>query len=488
MKNIYFAFYYMSEIERFQIPGPYPQDERLLGLDTSLPSLSYPICCRRTAVQIAGINPLISTASPRYPIQEDLYKSRDEQADSRIILTEASPDFSVFLSLYKQYIYRKDEDSLIKGRYNVHERGTDMKVYPMESFSKSALRELSGDPGFWKDPSLPFGQIRLQQYLANPYADEDDILWLFSRSEEGIIAYLGMVQDYVWLKGRRQKINWITSQWVHPSLRGTGLGDEQLRKARACNEHFAGNSGTPISQGRALKYHGMRKYTERARSFYLCNLNASILQDFGLLNPVVKAVLPLGQAILGAVYKLKLRSWLRSRQPCQIKIEQLSQLDSESLAFLAGFWPQDFAIHSPESFEWRSNNLVNTPRLKGIEAVRKTYFGNLGFSQQVFNLKLLNEGEMIGYLNLVITDKILKLPYFYLNSDYAEQFMTFLGKVVLHNEIQAIYSQHPGFNSLMQEQRFPRLYTKSYQMPVLISAALEGLEPGKIVQDGDGAF
>ena len=66
--------------------------------------------------------------------------------------------------------------------------------------------------------------------------------------------------------------------------------------------------------------------------------------------------------------------------------------------------------------------------------------------------------------------------------------MTFLGKVVLHNEIQAIYSQHPGFNSLMQEQRFPRLYTKSYQMPVLISAALEGLEPGKIVQDGDGAF
>ncbi|MCB5270614.1 MAG: hypothetical protein LHW56_02080 [Candidatus Cloacimonetes bacterium] len=363
-----------------------------------------------------------------------------------------------------------------------------MNTYRIESFSKSALRELSAEPGFWKDPSLPFGRIRLQQYLANPYADEDDILWLFTRSEEGIIAYLGMVQDYVLLKGQRQKINWITSQWVHPGHRGTGLGDEQLKKARECNAHFAGNSGTPISLGRAMKYHDMRKYTERARSFYLCNLNASILQDFGYLKPVVKAILPLGQAILGAIYKFKLRSWLKRRQPCQLRIEYLNQPDSESLAFLQEFWAEDFALHSPESFEWRCNNLVHTPRLKGIQAARKTYFGNLGYSHQTFNLKLLYEGKMIGYLNLVISDKVLKLPYFYLDSGYTEQFMSFLGTVVLHNEIQAIYSQHPGFNSLMQEQRFPRFYTKSYPMPVLISAALEGLEPGKVVQDGDGAF
>lgn len=363
-----------------------------------------------------------------------------------------------------------------------------MKTYRIESFTKSELRELSCEPGFWKDPALPFGRIRLQQYLANPSADEDDVLWLFTRSEEGLIAYLGLVQDYVWLQGQRQKINWITSQWVHPSHRGTGLGDEQLRMARACNEHFAGNSGTPISLGRALKYHGMSKYSERARSFYLCNLNASILQDFGYLKPVVKAVLPLGQASLGALYKLKLSLWLKRREPCQIKIEYLSKLDSEALAFLQEYWPQDFAIHSRESFEWRCNNLIHSPRLKGAQTVRKTYFGNLGYSQQTFNLKLLHEGEMMGYLSLVITDKILKLPYFYLNSGYEEQFMSFLGKLVLHNEIQAIYSQHPGFNALMQEQHFPCLFTKSYQMPVLISAALAGLEPGKVVQDGDGAF
>ncbi len=363
-----------------------------------------------------------------------------------------------------------------------------MKTYRIESFSKSALRQRSGEPGFWRDSSLPFGRMKLQQYLANPNADEDDVLWLFASSDQGIIAYLGLLPDYVMLKGQRQKINWFSSWWVHPSHRGTGLGDELIQRAFELNEHIAINSGTPISFGKMLKHFEMKKYTQRARSFYLMNLNTSILQDFGYLKPMAKAVLPLGQAILGMLYKLKLSAWLKGRQPSGIKIEYLHQPDPESYAFLAEYWPADLAIHSPESFEWRANNLIYAPRLKGMESVRKTYFGNLGYAHQTFNLKLLCEGEMIGYLNLVISDKILKLPYFYLKSGYAGQFMTFLGTLVLHNEIQAIYSQHPGFNALMQRQRFPRLYTKTYQMPVLISRALRELELGKVVQDGDGAF
>lgn len=363
-----------------------------------------------------------------------------------------------------------------------------MKAYHIESFSKRRLGELQGEPSFWRDPSLPFGRIKLQQYLANPNADEDDVLWLFASSDRGIIGYLGLLPDFVCLEGRRQKINWLSSWWVHPSHRGRGLSDELIRMAFELNEYIAINSGTPISFGKMLKYHEMKSYTQRARSFYLGNLNTAILRDSGYLNPGMKAVLPLGQAILGAAYKLKLRSWLRGRQACQLTVEYLNQLDLESLSFLEEHWQQDFTLHSRESFEWRSNNLIYAPRLKGIEAVRKTYFGNLGYSHQTLNLKLMHEDEMIGYLSLVISDKVLKLPYFYLKSGYAGQFMTFLGDLVLHNEVQAIYSQHPGFNTLMQHQRFPRFYTKSYQMPVLISAALQKLEAGKVVQDGDGAF
>ncbi|MCB5253695.1 MAG: GNAT family N-acetyltransferase [Candidatus Cloacimonadaceae bacterium] len=363
-----------------------------------------------------------------------------------------------------------------------------MKAYHIESFSKDRLGELQGDFSFWCDPSLPFGRIKLQQYLANPNAEEDDVLWLFARSDQGIIGYLGLLPDYVCLEGRRQKINWLSCWWVHPSYRGTGLSDELIHKAFEINEHIAINSGTPISFGKMLKHHQMKSYTQRERSFYLGNLNAAVLKDFGLLNPLMKAILPLGQAILAAVYKLKLRSWLKGRQTCQLELEYLNQLDLESLSFLQEHWQQDFTLHSREDFEWRSKNLIYSPRLRGIKPVRKTYFGNLGYSHQSFNLKLMHDGEMIGYLNLVISDNILKLPFFYLKSGYEKQFMTWLGKVVLYNDIQVIYSQHPGFNSLMQRQRFPRFYTKSYQMSVLISPALQRLESGKVVQDGDGAF
>jgi len=363
-----------------------------------------------------------------------------------------------------------------------------MTPYQIKTFSKANLAILAEDPQFWQDPHIPFDRMRLQQYLDNPYAADDDILWLFASTGQKIVAYLGMVPDLILLQGKQSKISWLSSWWVDPAFRGTGLGDALIRHALELNPRAAVNSGTPISVGKVLKYHQMHKYGERLRSFYLLNLNASILHDFGYRNALLHKILPPLQGLIGGIMKLRIKAWQQRIAPARIKVEYLASPDAESLSFLDSFWQQEFSLKTAEAFNWRTHNLALSPRLKGICPLRKTYFGNPGYAQQNLNLKLIHDGEMIAYLNLVISDGVLRLPYFYLKEGNEERFISWLANVVCANGIQALYSQHPGFVALLKRFRFPHLFHKSYLMPVVVSQALQALQPGKIVQDGDGAF
>ncbi|MDI3503552.1 MAG: hypothetical protein PWP64_488 [Candidatus Cloacimonadota bacterium] len=363
-----------------------------------------------------------------------------------------------------------------------------MQTYPIKSYSKADLTQLAAERWFWQIPNLPFDRLRLQQYLKNPNAAEDDILWLFAQEEQRIIAYMGLIPDQVLLAGVPRKFCWFTSWWVDESYRGTGLGDALVHKGFELYPLAAVNSGTPISIGKVLRHFDMQKYCARPRCYYQLNLNARVLQDFGIHHRLLHNVLPLIQPLLSVVMKARLKAWQKRFHVDGIQVEYLVTPDQESLSFLQSFWKHDFAFKTEASFAWRIHNLVQSPRLKGIEAVPRTYFGNPGFALQNLNLKLVFKDEMIAYLNLVIADAVLKFPYFYLKPGYEQHFVSWLADVVYANGIQAIYSQHPFLVALLRQYRFPKLVPKSYPMPVVISKPLAQLEPGKIVQDGDGAF
>ena len=341
---------------------------------------------------------------------------------------------------------------------------------------------------FWTRANLPFTRLRAQQYISNPSAAEEDPLWLIVWHEAQIIAYLGMIPDRVDTSAEILKVCWLTSIWVDPAWRNKGLAAEMFKQALRLYPHSCVNSGTPQAQSLLLKLNLLQVYGSRARTWFIFTPNKAILRNFQIRNPLILAALPVLKCLSSIYSRQRMRSWKKRYSNQSMSVEYLSEPDQESLDFLQAEWQNELSYKDRDSFIWRTHNHVNDSKLAGVKPVYTSYFGNLGFAQQNINLKLVQNGEIVGYANLLITDGILKLPFFYLRETVEEGFIALLADLILHNSIDAIYTQHPHLNKLLQSHRIPVLLRKSYPMRILLSPQLMQIEKGKIVQDGDGAF
>lgn len=358
------------------------------------------------------------------------------------------------------------------------------EAWRVSVYNRLDVIQLLDQREFWLQENLPFSRIRATQYVANPYANNDDPLWLIARHQERIIGYIGMIPDMLNVQGAQQKVCWLTSVWVSPHWREKGLGTELIASAIVLYPHACSNSGTPTSVGLVLQKNLMRVYEQRERAWYVFNVNPAILRIFKYNNPLLSAVLPPLRVLTSLILRFRFSSWKRTG----LQVEQVGELDAESLHFLQTQWHHDFSLKDKSVFAWRSRNLVYSPRLRGVNPLYQTYFANHGWSQQNILYKLFKSDQMVGMINIMVTDGVLNIPYLYLQPGVEEDFMGFLADVILSNHIDAVYTQNPKLNAMFKRWKMPALIKKAYMMPILITAGLKDISPGRIVQDGDGAF
>jgi len=360
--------------------------------------------------------------------------------------------------------------------------------YQIIPHTKAQLRELYGQPEFWRASWLPFTRLRLKQYLENPLAAEEDVLWLNALHQGRIVAYLGLLPDLVLDGDRLVKIAWPTSWWADPKHRGKGIAALLFDRALELYPYSCVNSATPWARRLLLKRGLYKPYATRPRSFWFLNLNPHTFRDFGIDNRLFRLLQPCGHALLGRIGKARLQAWLKGLPTRQVKLEYVSEPDPESMEMIRELARSELSHKSPEVLAWRMNNLLYSPLLKGIPRRHDTYFGNTGEEILSYQVKLWSEEELVGFLNLLVVDKVLRIPYFYLKEGFEAEFAALVGRICLHNCIDVVYSQHPRVNAILKQYRLPHFHLKSYPMEVLVSPALDFLPSGRTVQDGDGAF
>ncbi|HOH96716.1 MAG TPA: GNAT family N-acetyltransferase [Candidatus Cloacimonadota bacterium] len=363
-----------------------------------------------------------------------------------------------------------------------------MDSYEIVCHSKSDMLIITSQHGFWRQANLPFSRLKLEQYITNPYAtDEDTLLITISRADE-IIAYLAIIPDQVLLDNSPQPVVWPSSWWVSPKHRGKGLAEALMQKVLDLYPYAMINSGTPQALHLLRKSGLWEDYSQRLRSIYLFNLNPQILEFFKRSNLITRTLLPVAIFKLGILHRARLKAWRKQLPTLELKSEFIHTPDPDTIAFLADYWQEDLAFKDPASFKWRLSSSIYTPVLQGIPTIYKTYFGNLGYSHLNYNVKLFQQNSMIGFVNVLISDGMLRFTFFYLRKGMEAQFAAWLAELLLHNPVDAIHCQNPRINAILTGLKMPSLYTKSYPMPIMVSKQLKGLSPGKILQDGDGAF
>lgn len=363
-----------------------------------------------------------------------------------------------------------------------------METTMIREYSKSELSRLLQEPGFWQLDNLPFTKLRLAQYLANPIAEDDDILWLMAFINERIVGYLGVIPDRIKIDDQVDKFGWPTSWWIDPEHRGSGLADRLMQRLAELYPRMAANSGTPRALEKLQQSGLMQIYGKRPRTWYFLNLNASVLHDFKRDGKLVMDILPVLRLIGSTISKFRLKKWLATSAAPVLKVDLLDKPDIGALVTLKDLWQNDFTYKDATSFVWQNSNPAFAPRLKGVESLKSTYFGNNGYHNMSFQVLLHHGDKPVGWLSMVISDGVLKLPFIYLKPGYERGLLDLLAKICLSNGVDVIYSQSSSLLEQMDKHGFPCLFRKSYKMKLLISKSLAALPKGRILQDGDGAF
>lgn len=357
----------------------------------------------------------------------------------------------------------------------------------IRTYTRAELKTLLDDPVWWETEGLPFTKARLSCYLDNPFAEDDDVLWLIAWQEGKPAAYLGLVPDQIRTEAGTLKIAWFSSWWADPRVRGSGLARQLTSLGLTLYKGIGIDSGTPWSMRQMRESGDFFLYTQRPRSFWFLNVNQKALKDFGYRFKAIELVFPIIHFLLGRLMIMRLRSWLSRMGETSLSVEYLLEPDAASIDIISSINESEFCVKDAGVLRWRSGLPPRMARIAGL-GNRASYFGNSGEKVSSSLIKLSDGKKPVGLVNICLADGYLKIPFLYLLEGYEPGFAALVGSVCLAEGVDVVYSQNSRLRDILNGFGLPRWLSKSYPMDVLLSSSLRDVPKGLLLQDGDGAF
>lgn len=97
-------------------------------------------------------------------------------------------------------------------------------VKEIKEIQKKDIPQLMEDATFWDHPFLAVSKHRLWSHYHNPTCADRDIVLLLAYIDGELVGYMGAYTDFVYTGEQKQKIAWLSTWWVHPKTKGTGIG------------------------------------------------------------------------------------------------------------------------------------------------------------------------------------------------------------------------------------------------------------------------
>jgi GNAT superfamily N-acetyltransferase len=96
---------------------------------------------------------------------------------------------------------------------------------------------------------VPASRWRSLAWTRNPYADRDDVSLIVAYRNSSCVGYLGLMPGRMWIKGRFEKVYWLSTFYVPKELRHTAVGAMLVMRALALRKDIlAINSSLEAAQ------------------------------------------------------------------------------------------------------------------------------------------------------------------------------------------------------------------------------------------------
>ena len=287
---------------------------------------------------------------------------------------------------------------------------------------KKDIPALFADTAFWNHSFLSVSKHRLLSHLNNPNLEEEDIVLVLAYLDDKLVGYMGVFTDTIVVEGVAQKIGWLSTWWVDPITKGTGVGREILNAMYQENKGQIGISQFTPSAKRVydksgyfneLKCNlGVKAVLRSNLQFVIPTLAVAMKKATpcfaaldGLINVVVNA--KLGVQSIGLKNRLK-----------GVTVEYVNFIDEETAALINRYNTKDIFHKSPAFFNWlKTYNWVLSAPLIELTQKEKYEFSMYDKDFEIHFVKVFKNQELIGFVVLQKRGYIAKVLFTYFDAN-----------------------------------------------------------------------
>ena len=356
------------------------------------------------------------------------------------------------------------------------------------NYNKKRLQELIDSPFYAQLDYVPISYLRAASQIANPYADENDILLWVIYTDKQLVGYLGALPDRFKLNQKELKIYWLSCLWIAPGYRGKDIKDKLLQAAIDFYGYSIAITNVLYFLERPYQRLGIFQATQNnfGKSFYI---NPQFSDLIFAKYPKIKAIKPLYDTLESTLTKLlKIRKLFYKKQQHDIHLEENFQIDEELTDFLDHFSTQSKDIvRKKEHFEW----IAKHPWMRVGEAdseSKKYYFSSIAKSFNYFGFKLYDNEKFSAFCLVKERDKNVSTCYIDAGKKDKPMLAEYILDWAINQNYNTIFSMDKIISRHLEKKKRNFILIREVRRPYLLPKEMD-ISSGKFqFRDSDVEF
>jgi len=291
-------------------------------------------------------------------------------------------------------------------------------VIEIKTVLKKDIPHFLNNPQIWDMDFLVSSKHRLLAHYHNPNLNNEDIVLQLGYFNNELLGYIGVFTDYINKKNNLEKIGWLSTWWVHPKSKGSGLGRALLDKIYQDFNGKIGISQFTPSAKRVYDKSGYFNDFKLSEGFKFA-IKSNLKNILPLINPRLRKYnfnsIDYILNIWFNTYNFFSKKNIEKNIPKNISVDYLSEIDNETSIFIKERQENDIFKKNADFFNWLKKYLWVLPA--PIQKItRKENYEFSIFSEKLFDysfLKISQNKKIIGFVVIQQRDYSGKVLFSY---------------------------------------------------------------------------
>lgn len=357
---------------------------------------------------------------------------------------------------------------------------------------KKDIPHLLNTEAIWNMDFLVSSKHRLIAHYHNPNLDDEGIVLQLGYLNNELLGYIGVFTDYINRENASEKIGWLSTWWVHPKSKGSGLGRALLDKMY---QDFNGKIGISQFTPSAKRVYDKSGYFNdfKLSEGYKFAIRSNLKNVLPLINPRFKKYnfnsIDYIFNVWFNVYNSFSERNIRKRIPKNISVDYLSEIDSETSDFIKKHQENDIFKKNAEFFNWIKRFPWILPAPLHKFSKKESYEFSM-FSEEKFDysfLKIRQNKKVIGFIVIQQRDYNGKILFSYFDKENQKVISDIILLHLLNTEIRDFICYDKLICDYLRTKKFFFIYKNKKVKHSIISKSFDLSEiKGLRFQYGDG--